>query len=328
MLQLLNLILMAMILFATGRLMADPATPQIVISVDWEGRELDPKNLDAINRFRARHPEIKMVHFLNAAYFTKPGIDAAVVRSRMQSVLRPGDELGLHIHGWHSLFLDAGVAPLSVDSFWEGKSQYIPGNEAGHDAIIENYSVADIRKVLRHSLNILEQNGFIGIKSFRAGGWMAGPRVLEALVREGFHSDSSAVPPSYLRSAMSGTKLLNQAEYLWGKITAESQPFVIETAFGPIREFPNNAGLADYVIADQVLEVLKTQMRKKEPYVHFGFHLETADRYLYRVDEALTKIGRHLWWRRTNMKSAVLEHRVETTSTAVQRSCRSLFGSL
>src|SRR5262245_53796204 len=72
----------------------------VVVTVDWEGRELAEENLRAMEQFRARYPQVRLVQFLNAAYFTKRGARAADVRRAIRRVVKPGDELGLHVHGW------------------------------------------------------------------------------------------------------------------------------------------------------------------------------------------------------------------------------------
>jgi hypothetical protein len=82
----------------------------LVVTVDWEGLNLSDDNLAAMRALRERFPEIPLVQFLNAAYFTKPDADADAVQARIASVLRDGDELGLHIHGWKRLFEAAGVS--------------------------------------------------------------------------------------------------------------------------------------------------------------------------------------------------------------------------
>ena len=48
---------------------------RVILSVDWEGRELNDQNLEEIKGFRDQFPEAKTLHFLNAAYFTKVSVN-------------------------------------------------------------------------------------------------------------------------------------------------------------------------------------------------------------------------------------------------------------
>src|SRR5258708_1793941 len=41
---------------------------QLVVTVDWEGRDLRDDNLRAMQDLRTRFPQVKIIHFLNAAY--------------------------------------------------------------------------------------------------------------------------------------------------------------------------------------------------------------------------------------------------------------------
>ncbi|MES2854251.1 MAG: hypothetical protein V4692_00230 [Bdellovibrionota bacterium] len=267
---------------------------EFTVSVDWEGRDLSETNLQAMRDFRDKYPDIHLVHFLNAAYFTKPGVNADEVRSKIQSVLRPGDELGLHIHAWKYLFVAAGVELRPVRTFWGYPETVQPDGDVGHQDVLSDFTVEEIRKVIRYSVAVLNKNGFTDISSFRAGGWMGGPNVLEALVLEGFVSDSSAVPSILLEAQLKNRPLLKYIENFWGKITIKSRPYTIKTAAGPIKEFPNTAGLADYVDGDQVFQIFKSQIKYgRKPYLHFGFHQETASRFLPEVARAIDLLSDH-----------------------------------
>ena len=79
------------------------------MSVDWEGRSLLPENLRLMADFRRKHPDVPMQHFLNAAYYTRPDIDAPSTTQLIREVLLPADEHGLHLHAWRSLLAVAGV---------------------------------------------------------------------------------------------------------------------------------------------------------------------------------------------------------------------------
>src|SRR4051794_14950192 len=56
---------------------------QLVVTVDWEGRDLREENLRAMETLRARFPQVKIIHFLNAGYYEKPLANAADVTARV-----------------------------------------------------------------------------------------------------------------------------------------------------------------------------------------------------------------------------------------------------
>ena len=146
------------------------------------------------------------------------------------------------------------------------------------------------------SIATLEANGLGHAKSFRAGGWMAMDNVRQALVAKGIVWDSSAVPQPYLAAELGTLPLLQWVGDEWKGTTAASQPYVIPTAKGPLKEVPDNGALADYVSADEMVDVFqqaKTRWiadKTKNQVVSIGFHQETAANYLPRVRAALDRI--------------------------------------
>jgi hypothetical protein len=267
---------------------------QILVTVDWEGRDLAESNLRAMHEFRAEFPRVRMVQFLNAAYFTKPGADANEVTSKIRTALLPTDELGLHVHGWKRLFEAAGVKFRTSPSFW-GASYPLQGDcnyDCGHEISISGYTESELEKVVRFSIDTLERNGFGRAKSFRAGGWMATEPVRQAIVASGIVWDSSAVPRDFLAGELQGLPLLDMVTANWKGITDTSQPYAI----GALGELPDNGALADYVTADEMVKVFEDNeaLLQKDPTVTrtvvIGFHEETAAKYLYRVKDALVRI--------------------------------------
>jgi hypothetical protein len=270
---------------------------QIVVSVDWEGRDLLPQNLDAMKSLRRDYPTVRIVQFLNAAYFTKPGASATTVRDQIKSTLLPTDDLGLHIHGWKRLFEASGVTFRSTPTFW-GRN-YLSNDcafDCGHEVPISAYSEPELEKVIGYSIATLEANGLGHARSFRAGGWMAKDNVRQALVAKGILWDSSAVPQPYLAAELGTLPLLQWVGDEWKGTNAASQPYVITTAKGPLKEVPDNGALADYVSADEMVDVFqqaKTRWsadKKKNQVVTIGFHQETAATYLPRIRAALDRI--------------------------------------
>ena len=112
-----------------------------------------------MNDFRAQFPEARTLHFLNAAYFTKANIDPELVQKKLLLILRKGDEHGLHIHGWRTLFEKSGVNYKAGPSWVVSKPPsltslnqlYEDGTDFGHDVPISAYSVDELRSVVQFS---------------------------------------------------------------------------------------------------------------------------------------------------------------------------------
>jgi hypothetical protein len=274
---------------------ASSAVINIVVSVDWEGEEVSARDIKAMQEFRETFPDIKILHFLNAAYFTKPNADVTKLRKEIQSVLRPGDEHGLHIHGWKSLFEAAGVNYRNSPSFFGAAPRSICSVDCGHDIKISAYSVSELRKVIRYSTDLLQKQGFDRPRSFRAGGWMATKEVLQALSKEGLTLDSSALPAHHLDSSPS-RHLQNLVKATWPSTEDTTQPYEMSFGSNKIVELPDNGCLADYMTPRQTLETVKKnvelwrQDQKREIYVTIGFHHESATTYLPRFTKTIELI--------------------------------------
>jgi hypothetical protein len=267
---------------------------RVLVSVDWEGRELSSTNLTAMANFRKAFPTIPLVQFLNAAYYTKPGASASTVTSAIKRGLLPIDELGLHIHGWKSLAEAANVPFRKSPTFWgEPLDETDCGYDCGHEINISAYTTTELRTLMAFSVNKLEQNGLGHAISFRTGGWMGASNVRSALVAQGFKYDHSAVATNYLTNELAGLPILTWAQGLWPSVTKSTQPYTISTTYGPLIEIADNGALADYVTAAEMTAVFDAAVAayKKDPskpqVVSIGFHQETAATYLSRVSGAL-----------------------------------------
>ncbi|MEY4615997.1 MAG: hypothetical protein RJB66_957 [Pseudomonadota bacterium] len=270
---------------------------KLFMSVDWEGVSLQDENLQAMKLLRNQFPHIKLIHFLNAAYFTQKGVNPIDVVAKIQSVLRPGDEIGLHVHALESLLAASGVPFRDNVTYWGSRGSQPYNGQRGHDVPLSLFNVEELRRIIRKSLEILGSHGFSNINSFRAGGWVATPEVLEALRLEGIQIDSSAVPLDIIGSVVGSEQPLFQInKKLWPDQTPfKHQPYELQTPVGPILEFPNNIGLADYIDSKKAFLIFQKLVEKNygkpQPVsFHFGFHQETASLFLPRVRNLLRKI--------------------------------------
>ena len=291
--------LLALACLALSPLVQAQGKVRIVVSVDWEGEDLQSQNLLAMKNFRQDYPEIPLQHFLNAAYYTKAGARPSVVTAAIRSVLRPGDEHGLHIHSWKSLVEASGVSFRTGPSFVQGT---VDLNDCvvdcGHDVVLNAYTNSELRRIIKFSVSTLQNNGFDRAKSFRAGGWQADANVLRALAAEGFTLDSSATYAPYLFESWSEPyQLYGNVAALWPTTVPTSQPYSTDLGAGlSIIELPNNGCLADYMTGSAILKAFVTnaKLQKTNPqsdvYLSIGFHQETASTYLPALRSGIDKI--------------------------------------
>lgn len=271
------------------------ATIALVITVDWEGRDLTDANLAAMNTFRSTFPTLPLVHFLNAAYFTKPDADPSAVEAKIKSVIREGDELGLHIHGWKRLFEASGVTFRSTPTFWgNGPLSNDCAYDCGHEVPISAYTASELSSVVRYSVKTLKGHGFGTSVSFRAGGWVATESVRAALLENGFKTENSEVPVTYLKAKLGTMPLYTWLDDLWAGASNLTQPHTLSNATGSLTEVPDNGALSDYVSAEDMLAVYRANRaataKGSVRVVSIGFHQETAAKYLPVLTDAITRI--------------------------------------
>lgn len=272
-------------------------TLYLIVSVDWEGRELADQNITAMRELRQDFPEVPYVQYLNAAYFTKPNAVAEEVKQKIDSVLLPIDEQGLHIHGWKSLFEAAGVTHRRSPN-WIPNGQPLTDEECaydcGHTIPITAYTQSELRQVINYSIQVLTDHGYNRPYSFRAGGWVSSDALLQALAAEGITSDSSAVHTDFLKPKLSQYNLYTWLVDTWPNITPTSQPYVTQQG---VWEFPDNGALADYMTYGNMVGVLNNNLKQLNEstdtntlYVVVGFHQETAAAYGSRIRQLLSAV--------------------------------------
>lgn len=273
---------------------------KVVVSVDYEGDHLNDGNIESFQVFRDKMPDVPIVHFLNPSYFLGSAQDKKAA-DKIKSLICEGDELGLHIHGHRKLIVQSGVEfnNKSTSYFLAPGYQFKIDNPEteGWDVALEfSYEREDLLKVLSTGRDVLERNGFQIGKSFRAGGWMAGPNVLWAAAKTGFKVDSSAVSQSWIDEFIESNPdspfldncraLSVYVGALWPEITKQTKPYALRLDDMVIAEMPNTGCLADYVTADQMYKHISDSGLR---YVHIGFHQESAALFVERVFQAISQ---------------------------------------
>jgi hypothetical protein len=276
---------------------SDSRKGQIVVAltIDWEGAYVSPDGLDAFDAFRERLGDAPFTHFVSAGHFTKPNVDPKSVVGALRSTIRPTDELAIHLHAWQSLAVASHVKPKASPSFLTGTDQLLDlqDGDLGFDTDLDVYSVVELRAMLRTSRSLLEQTAIPVSTTFRAGGYLGTPKVLQAIHEEGFTIDSSATDHQQLEEQKEA--LPERIRELWPGIEATSQPFYVEAGIGTMLELPI-AAIADYATANEVVALFDAAQARllaepqRDVFIVLGFHQETAHDFLNRLTEALDRV--------------------------------------
>jgi hypothetical protein len=281
----------------------------VAVTVDWEGAELSPDGLDAIDELRKQLGAAPITHFVSAAYFTKDHADPHAATSLAESI-HPGDELAIHLHAWRSLARASGVEPKLSPSFVTGTDKLFDfeDGDVGFDTDLDVYSVTELRALIRTSARLLAQTHVAVSKTFRAGGYLGTPKVLQAVREEGYLVDSSATDYRQIDEGKD-TVMLKRVQEVWPKTETTTQPYFVDGT-APARQLLEMpiAATADYVTAADVVitfEAAEARLQKaptKDVFIVVGCNQETANDFAPRLGEAIAKLrathplADHLWF--------------------------------
>ncbi len=280
----------------------------VAITIDWEGAYLSPDGLDALDDVRRSLGSAPLTHFVSAAYFTKNPPDPKAAATIAQEV-RKGDELAVHLHAWRSLARASGIEPRLSPSFLTGTDKLLEfeDGDLGFDTDLDAYSVTDLRVLVRTSRRLLEGTHLPVSRTFRAGGYLATPKVLQAIQAEGFAVDCSAIDHRQLDERKDEV-LPRRLQAIWPGVEPTSQPWSIgvpgdapgnapgDAPGGLLLEMPI-AAFADYATPAEIVAVFEAAHARlhddprRDVFVVVGFHQETAQDFVGRLREALDKIG-------------------------------------
>lgn len=275
---------------------AQHARVAVALTIDWEGAYLSSDGLDAIDELRNRLGNPPLTHFVCAAYFAKQHPDPTVIDT-LQAAIKRGDELAVHLHAWRSLATAAAIEPKLAPSFLTGTNQLLPfdDGDSGFDTDLDAYDVPGLRAMLRASKRLLEQAHLPIAKTFRAGGYLATPKVREAIRAEGYAIDSSATD-AHAVNVVDDDFLPSRLAQLWPNVDAATAPFPIATPDGELFELPI-AAIADYVTADRITEVVRAahaRLAGRDVVVVLAFHQENAAEFAKRLADGLAPVTRDL----------------------------------
>ena len=282
----------------------------VLISVDWDQADTIDSELDWQDQLHADHEALRLTHFVGPWTFTEPemttGRMALMVDWLLHNEATFDDEIGLHIHPYCSF-----VETTSVPCRHEPSFVYDEGDETGYTILSSAYTEAEYTDLLLAADDIFIAHGLPKPTSFRAGGWTADEGVLRALAAAGHVADTSAVNWRMLEEWEDqwNNVLWSWNQEHWAAIDATSQPYYPSDAAADvpgepaieILEVPDNAALADYAVADEVIDVLEANLAGGallEPKIlSYGYHNRTSGvmwSYRDRVEGTLDHVDEHL----------------------------------
>ncbi len=267
----------------------------VAVTIDWEGAYISIDGLDAMDELRRVLGPAPITHFVSAAYFTKDRPEPTAAASIREAV-RDGDELAVHLHAWRSLARASGLTPKLAPSFLTGTDKLLEfeDGDVGFDTDLDAYGVPELRALVRTSRRLLEQTRLPIGKSFRAGGYLGTPKVLQAIREEGFTVDSSATDHRQLDERKDEV-LPKRIAAIWPGVDTATQPWLVDARGGPILELPV-AAFADYASAAEIAAVIEAAHARlranpaRDVFVVLGFHQETAEDFGGRVREAIERV--------------------------------------
>jgi uncharacterized membrane protein len=209
----------------------------IAWTLDWEGWSVPDQVYKKLEMLSAKHGQIPYTHFLNPRIFI-PGLESTSAAIEQADWLKNriksnSDATALHLHMQYDFVESSGVTPKTVPN-WGYK------NGKGYDVFLTAYSQSEISRMLIYAKKLFTDNGLPEPSGFRAGGWFADKKVLEALIRENIKYDSSG------RDKLLWNGLIKSP---WD-LTDTSQPYypsrlnINKSGNDPmdILEIPNNGG--------------------------------------------------------------------------------------
>ena len=260
---------------------------QLWVTVDWEGLSLEEDNLQAMRAFREKFPYIPLLHLINPAYFVQPGVNRAQIGSHIRSTFLPEDTIGLHLHPIRRLVEYCSVPFQANPSVADAKEDCVE-RACGYSVSLEYaYSQQELTQLVSCSSELLAINGFNRPRHFRAGAWQFGPKLQAALEANRFIWDSSHIDANLLTTHWHpDSSMIRLLKQLHANSTPFEQPFALSVE---LMEYPNNAALADYTSAKQLLQLFGQLLAAHKSVMVLGFHQETAGDFLIQLERAIKK---------------------------------------
>lgn len=222
-------------------------------SQDWEGWDVYQYNLDEMDNIANRYG-IPVTQLFNPRIFAEDqsafyeiSDDRAAyltqwVKDRKAS---RGDEIGMHLHLFADMVKEAGVTP---------RAGTVVGAMYG-DGRTSDFTQDELEKIFRWGMQKFQEHGLPKPITYRTGGWMSGPHVLQAAQNAGFMIDTSGRTGGLINPALSYSTPVP-----WN-LTETTRPYLPtvgdinrwEGERMSIWEFPNNGADSYWFSGDELI---------------------------------------------------------------------------
>ncbi len=204
---------------AAGIAAAEPQVEILPVAV-WQGR-LQSLPVDSLlDDIRRAVPDQRLVHAVSAAPFLRDASGAEVFRAQLLAILRPGDDIVLHMAPWKSIASKAGVTFQTSSPLFGGKlSQADCTVDCGLDLSFKAYSFMDIKKMIEVSQTAVRSNGLGRPEAVYFEEGVTSPTIHEAASRLGELKDWSGIALSQLKASFGRFPI-----YEWNQTYADRLP--------------------------------------------------------------------------------------------------------
>ena len=304
--------LSSLTLKALGADALPPFTARMALVVAWEGSSVDPANVEALEKLRPAVDGVRWVHLLDAALWVRDGADEKSVRKMLKSTVRKGDVTGIHLAAWKSVVEKAGVSHRRKPTFWGNQlSADECARDCGREVPLASYSSADVAKIVKKAVSIVEAGGVDRPAAFMIGGHGGDRKLLDAASAAGLKVDFSGVIPAQVGTAFMGNPLWAWVSESWSGARLDVNGLSVETASGPIKRYVVNVGQADWHSGDEmarlaediVAEARRNKLNGAD--IVFLMHGDTAARTAPRMAQAFKVLS--AWWVGANVMPVSLE---------------------
>ncbi len=275
----------------------DNKTLAVLTTISWHGDHLRPHNLNVLNDLRRSYPGTHILHLIDAAYWTKKDANKPATTAKIRAIMRPGDEVGLFLQGWHSLLQVADVKPRISPTFWGDEVDLKDCDpDCGREVPLTEYSADDVEKLIKVALQQFGDAGLSRPRSVQVAGWLTSTPILEVLARNGFSTDISSVPPSILQTRLQRYPIFAWLKTRWQSITPLTGARVTETGAGKIIEAVANTAATEFVTPQQVVQLAKDLHDGgllRTHVIHLNLNQETAAEHYPRWRATMQALQAH-----------------------------------
>lgn len=202
--------------------------------VKWEGRELEEPNLEALDAFRKKFPEIPFIHLINPSYFKEVSKVSSDNFEAISQRIADSDEVGLYLAPSASLVKAADVLLMKKPTFWS-YSDEVCSSDCGLAVPMTVYNRDDVVKLVYTAHSIMKEFGFSDMQSFAVHGFIQPANVQSVADSLAYTNDLTAIDKGLVRDRLKEFPIGQWLES--SQVPAAPEPMIAWTQSGGLIEF-------------------------------------------------------------------------------------------